>query len=51
MCKSGINVTCAQTLRRVLSGIGAAAGVCDLVSASMRQWENRVADADGRQLG
>ena len=46
-----IDVTCAQTLRRVLTGIGPAAGVRDLVAASMRQWESRVAAANGRQLG
>ena len=46
-----IDVTRAQTLRRVLTGIGPAAGVRDLVAASMRQWESRVAAANGRQLG
>jgi len=46
-----INVTCAQALRRQLARIGTAAGVCDLIAASMRQRESRVAGADGRQLG
>ena len=46
-----IDVTCAQALGRELARIGAAAGVGDLVAASMRQWESRVAAADGRQLG
>ena len=46
-----IDVARAQALGRELARIGAAAGVCDLVAASMRQRESRVAAADGRQLG
>ena len=46
-----IDVTCAQALWRQLARIGAAAGVCDLIAAAMRQRESRVAAADGRQLG
>jgi hypothetical protein len=45
-----IDVTCAQPLGRQLSRIRASAGVCDLVSASMRQREICVAAADGRWL-
>jgi len=46
-----IDVACARTLGREFARIGAAAGVCDLIAASMRQRESRVAAADGRQLG
>ena len=45
-----IDVAGTQALRRELARIETAAGVCDLVAASMRQREGRVAAADRRQL-
>jgi hypothetical protein len=44
-----IDVACAQTLGRELARIGTAAGVGDLIAATMRQRESRVAGADGCQ--
>ena len=43
-----IDVTCAQTLRREVARIWPAAGVGDLIAATMRQRESCVPAADGR---